>query len=803
MLSKKYLSKEIEEKWQKFWEDEGIYQFDPEGDGSIYSIDTPPPTVNGSIHIGHVYSYTQAEMIARFWRMKGRRVYYPFGFDDNGLPTERLVEREEGIKAKELKREEFNQLCLATTQKYEAEFKELWQSLGFSVDWDQEYSTMADRSRGISQLSFLQLLKQGRAYRSQNPVIWCPECQTSIAQAEIESRESNTELNYITFKTTQGGEIEIATTRPELLSACSAIFIHPEDDRYSNLVGQRAIIPLIGDEISILEDEDVEIDKGSGAVMCCTFGDQQDIIWWKKHNLPLKEVIDQDGHLKRGIDSYGGLYSKKARKAILKDLDKAGLLKKQEMIVHQIAGHERCGQPIEYLSSSQWFIKITDKKDKLLEMGEEINWRPEYMKHRYREWVENLEWDWCISRQRYFGVPFPIWYCSQCGEIITAREEELPINPQEDEPTSSCQCGSDEFIPEEDVMDTWATSSTTPLINARWQGDEKTEYPIIPMSLRPQAHDIIRTWTFYTIAKSLFHLGQIPWKNIMISGFVMADKGEKISKSKKNSKETPQELIANYSADAIRLWTASARLGTDILFSKEELKNNQRTPIKLWNAARFVLSHLKDFDGSTEINYEIMDQWILEKLAQTHKRITEAMEDYSISQARDILENFFWRDFCDNYLEIVKERLYKPAKRGEHGRCSAQQTLYLVLINILKCYAIFIPHITEEIYQSYFRDKEDILSIHLFDWARYSEFDFGSQILDRGEEFIEIASQVRRYKSEAGLSLGTELKSLDIQCNLETEIFLKKAGLDLQAITRAEELNLDGGYDELSITIEQ
>lgn len=801
MLAKQYHSLAIEKKWQEFWEAEGIYRFDPHGEGPIYSIDTPPPTVSGSIHIGHVYSYTHAEIIARFRRMNGYRVFYPFGFDDNGLPTERLVEREQGHRAGDLEREDFNRLCLETTARYEARFKDLWQSLGFSVDWTLEYSTIGAEARRISQLSFLDLYRKGRAYQSQSPVLWCTECQTAIAQAEIETKEIETQFHSIIFQTTAGEAFRIATTRPELIPACAAILVHPADRKHRHLIGNMAVLPLLGSEVPILADDEVDPARGTGVVMCCTFGDQQDIIWWKKHRLPLKEMIDQNGIIKAGFEPYSGMRMPEARRAILADLREAGKLSHQESITHQVAHHERCGEPIEYLTSRQWFIRIMDEKERLIRAADEINWHPAFMKHRYLEWVQNLEWDWSISRQRYFGVPFPIWYCAECGEIITPEADELPLNPLTSKPSRPCSCGSTRFVPERDVMDTWATSSCTPFINAGWNGDETARYPILPMSLRPQAHEIIRTWAFYTIVKSLYHFERIPWQDIMISGYVMASPGEKISKSKGNAKTIPEELISAYSADVIRLWTSQARLGTDIYFTEEEVRNNQRLPIKLWNAARFTLGHLSDFPGVTALAYEPMDQWILAQSAAAQREMTRALEAFEVSQARMILERFFWNDFCDNYLEIVKERLYKPELRGEGARRSAQQALYITLLNLLKLFAIYMPHLTEEIYQCYYRNYEGWNSLHRMDWNRYAAWDCPAEICSGGAAFIAIAAQVRKYKSEQNLSLGSGLAHLNISISPDILAFLKQAAEDLKAVTRAEELSFTPSKDGLAIEV--
>ncbi|MEC9489164.1 MAG: valine--tRNA ligase, partial [Halanaerobium sp.] len=671
-----------------------------------------------------------------------------------------------------------------------------------------EYSTIGKESQRISQLSFLDLYEKGKVYRQQDPVIWCPECQTSIAQAEVEAEEEGTIFNYINFPAGEDGELTIATTRPELLGACVAIFVHPEDGRYHEFIGKEATVPLFNHQVPIMADEAVDPEKGSGAVMCCTFGDQQDLAWWKKYGLPLREIILEDGRLKEELTPYGGMTAVEARKAIILDLKETGYIERQEELRHQVACHERCGKPVEFLTSRQWFVRVMEEKEKLLELGEEINWYPEFMHHRYREWVENLEWDWCISRQRYFGVPFPLWYCADCGEVIIADPEQLPVNPLKDRPVRACRCGSREFIPEKDVMDTWATSSVSPLINARWQGDRDFRYPLMPMNLRPQSHDIIRTWAFYTILKTYYHLGDIPWEDILVSGFVMAGKGEKISKSKGNAAQTPADLIEEYSADVVRLWTSTAGPGKDIYFSEQELQNNRRIPVKLWNAARFVLGHLSDFPGIGELEYQPMDRWILARLVGTKKRLTEALNGYQISQARAILEEFFWGDFCDYYLEIVKERLYQPEKRGEKARRSAQQALYITLLNILKYFAIFIPHITEEIFQAYFRDREGRKSVHLLDWDSISShkpaaFTGDEELNEMGERFLEIVSDVRRFKSDRGLSLGKEISLLSIRGETQILGFLEEAAGDLKAVCRARDVSFRESPEGLSVEIEE
>lgn len=525
MLAKKYKAKESEQKWQDFWQESGIYKFDPNSKLLVYSIDTPPPTVNGKIHIGHIFSYSQAEVIARYKRMKGYHVFYPFGFDDNGLPTERLVEKTHGIKAHETTREHFTKLCLDETKELEKQFKKLFMSAGFSCDWDQEYSTISPKAQKVSQMSFIDLYKKKKVYFSEAPALWCTECQTAIAQAELETKEVPSIFNYLKFFVEESDDyVEIATTRPELLAACQCIFINPKDDKHKHLIGKMIKVPLFGFKVPVLEDEKVELGKGTGVVMCCTFGDLTDLEWFKKYKLTFKEAIFQDGTMSDICGKYAGLSVNGARDAIIADLTKQGHMIKQEKIAHNVAVHERCGTPMEITIKKQWFIDILSNKQEYLDAGDEIKWYPSHMKARYRNWVENLEWDWCISRQRFFGVPFPVWYCKFCGETIIADEDDLPVNPLTNSPNKKCSCGCNEFIPEKDIMDTWATSSVTPLINFNWHDKKKFNNDMLPMSVRPNAHDIIRTWDFYTIVKSLYHTGKIPWNDVMISGHVMASR---------------------------------------------------------------------------------------------------------------------------------------------------------------------------------------------------------------------------------------------------------------------------------------
>ncbi len=795
MLDKKYDSLVKEEKWLNYWKKNKIYEFKPDY-REVYSIDTPPPTVNGKIHIGHIFSYSQAEMIARYKRLRGYNVFYPFGFDDNGLPSERLVEKEQKKKAHEIGRESFSKLCYETTNKYEEEFQDLFSKLGVSTDWSMCYKTVSSSTIKISQNSFLDLIEKGHCYHKESPALWCNECLTSIAQAELETKTIKTTFNYVNFKTVEDNEIfTIATTRPELLPAIVCVFVNPDDDKNNHLIGKTAHIPVIDVNVPIIGDEKVAIDKGTGIVMCCTFGDQTDIEWWKKYNLPLKYIFTDDGRIMDSVPNYGGLKIKEARKQIVDDLQVGGYIVKIEELEHEVQTHERCGSEVEYTVMKQWFIDIMSHKEDFLRIGNEINWYPTHMHNRYEEWVNNVAWDWCISRQRYFGVPFPVWYCKECGEPIFASKEQLPVNPLTDTPSiEKChKCGCKEFIPESDVMDTWATSSVTPLINMKYGEKDNYESILKPMSLRSNASEIIRTWDFYTIVKSYYHFGIKPWDNVMISGFVMANKGEKISKSKGNSKVEPLDLIKQFSADVVRYWAASGRLGTDITFSEETLLRGKKLVNKIWNVSKFVQMHLEDYQDKVFDDFEYIDKWILGNFIDMEKEYLKYLDNYEIGLALNILEKFFW-NFCDNYIEIVKHRLYRPEEFGEKARYSGQKTIYILLYKLLQDFSIFFPFITEEIYQDIYHDMK---SIHITE-IKSLNYSFDEEIVN-GNLMCEIISMVRGKKSSSNLSLKTIVKKLEIDCSPNLKKAIEEANKDFKATLFINELVINSIKDGYKI----
>ncbi len=777
-MEKHYNFSQTEKNMQKFWEDERIYRFDREAKGEIYSIDTPPPTVSGSLHIGHLFSYTQAEIIARYRRMQGYNVLYPFGFDDNGLPTERLVEREHGIKARDVPRSELFSRCETVTSRYEDKFRDFFSSLGFSADWELGYRTISPEVVRISQELFLELCLTGRAYTKESPVLWCTECGTSIAQAELDTCDTETDFIYLPFMS-EGTVLPVATTRPELLFGCVCLFVHPEDERYTAYIGKNAHVPLYDLNIPILADEKVSMGKGTGAVMCATFGDSTDAEWFLSHSLPYRRVISPDGRLAEDVPHIGGMMIRAARKEIIRLLGERGLILKSERLTHTVSVHERCGSETEIIPSRQWYIDVLTERKRFLEAGERINWYPTHMKARYTAWVGNLKWDWCISRQRRFGVPFPVWYCADCGRPAFASKEMLPVDPSESPYDGVCPCGSSLFVPESAVMDTWATSSITPQIN------ERTGQKLTPMSMRTHAHEIIRTWTFYTIVRSLYHTGDIPWRDLMICGFVLAKKGEKLSKSKGGGLD-PEALIATHSADALRYWTAGARLGSDTFFSPDELSEAKRFMTKLWNAARFAFSHLADFKPESGTQLLPVDRWIVERVNETSATAAGLLDEYEIGSARHGIDELFWRDLCDYYLEIVKERLYRPDLHGEKERRSAQSALYYAFLNILRFYSIYVPHITEYLYQEYFRKHEETLSIHRTLWVKPGETDSG--ILQFGEQLKETIAGVRRYKSERGLSMRAELEVLEISADKGMMEWFRLSERDIMACANAREV---------------
>lgn len=813
-MEKTYNHQTSEAAAQQKWEEHKTYAME-NNPGPLYSIDTPPPTVSGTLHIGHIFSYTQTDIIARYKRMTGHSVFYPFGFDDNGLPTERYVEKKRDVRGHEMSRSDFIALCIQESHEAAETFKKLWQKMGLSADWSETYSTISDDARKISQASFIELFNKDYIYRKQEPALYCTTCRTSVAQAELDDQELPSTFNDIMFKDSDGNDLIIATTRPELLPACVAVLYNPEDIRYKHLYGKKAIVPLFGQSVPLLPDDLVGIDKGSGLVMVCTFGDKTDIIWYKKHNLPYRHIIGLDGKCTENAGFLQGLKVADARTAVLEKLRENNLLIRQQPISHSVNIHERCKKEIEFTILPQWFIAILPYKEKFLEMANQINWYPTFMKSRYNDWVENLAWDWAISRQRFYGIPFPAWHCQDCGKILLAHPNQLPVDPQETPHQGPCtECGGTNIKPDTDVMDTWNTSSLTPYIcygvfqKINKTADTNTNF--LPLSMRPQAHDIIRTWAFDTIVKAWMHGNTIPWKDIVISGHVLSDKNKKFSKKDGNAMD-PALLLQRYPADAIRYWTASGRLGQDTMFSEEQFAIGQKLITKMWNAFRFAEPHLpespfvlstsKDTNGN---NLGAVNQWLLHTMSACFEKYQNYLEQHEFGLALSTIEQFFWNDFCDNYIELIKNQLFNPDQYTADEVAATRWTLYHAGLRILQLYAPYLPHITETLYQELYHKHEAISSIHQ---TRYQNiqipyvFEDAANIMN---SVIALTSQVRRLKTERQLSLKTALATMNV--------FVKTSNLSdalaqhdqlIRGITQAAAVHYQEYTDQASHLVEK
>jgi valyl-tRNA synthetase len=797
-LPKQYLPSDYEPKLAQSWLSLGTSNFHLESAKPVFSIDTPPPTVSGHLHLGHVYSYSHTDFIARFYRMRGCNVFYPMGFDDNGLPTERLVEKRLGKTAAEVGRQRFIESCLQVGLDAEIEYRELWERLGLSIDWRYSYRTIGTLARKTSQKSFIDLYQKGFAYLKDAPTNWCPECHTALAQADLNDLTRETEFITLDFYIDEGRNLPISTTRPELIPACVAIFVHPDDSRYRDLVGSQAKVPLFGRKVPILTDTGADPKKGTGAVMCCTFGDATDVSWWNVHRLPFIPLIGRDGRLGPAGGILADLTVKEARVKIIQTLREEKLITNTQVILQSVRVHERCDTPVETIVTRQWFIRLLDQREIMIKAGESIHWYPELMQERYRDWVEGLNWDWCISRQRTYGIPFPVWYCQSCGEVILAEESQLPVNPLDSTPLHSCpKCGSEEFSPEEDILDTWATSSMSPQIVGQWLDNPNLYQKVFPFSLRPQAHEIIRTWAFYTIVKSIDHFNVLPWKDVAISGWGLAGEGfGKISKSRAGGPMPPLEMIQKYSADAVRYWAASTGLGKDAVINEEKIQAGARLVIKLWNVARFAERFLvevgENFDPTL---FSPADRWILSRLHRLIQRTTTLLLQYDYAAAKNEIEIFFWTELADNYLEMCKQRLYATDDTTAIG---ARTCISILLLATIKLFAPFLPFITEAIYHALFAEKEGCPSIHQSNWPEVNSVYLDEKVESFGEVLLGIATAVRRYKSERNLSLGTELTAVQLALGKtaqdnQSDLFsyLQASQKDLCSITRATEIVLE------------
>ncbi len=800
-LSKNYDFKEAEKRLRQCWEKEQVYRFDPDSDKPVYSIDTPPPTVSGNMHLGHAFSYSQQDFIVRYKRMRGFNIFYPFGTDDNGLATERLIESLKNVISKKMSREDFIKLCLETLKEITPAFIEDWKRIAMSCDFSIYYSTIDEHCRRISQRSFIELYNMGRVYRTLAPIIWCPKCQTAIAQVELKDSEFESTLNYIKLDIEgENDSITIATTRPELMPACVGVSFHPKDNRFKKYTGKYVILPIYKRKVPIIADEYTDMKYATGLVYYCTYGGVECIEWMLRHpEIKPVDIMNYDGTLNENAGILKGLKSEHARKLILKELEKSGNLIKSERITHIVNTHERCGTQIEYIRTKQWYVKYLDLKKAFLKAGRQIKWHPKHMRTRYDNWVKGLKWDWCISRQRYFGVPFPIWYCKECNNTIIANVEDLPIDPLKNSPKERCKCGSKDFIAEKDVFDTWATSSLTPQIATELFKDKPVYKKLFPMNLRPQAHDIITFWLFHTLVKSQLHYKTNPWHDVAISGHALDPHGKKMSKSLGNI-IAPQEILDKFGADSLRFWAAGSKLGDDLPYQEKDIVTGHRFTTKLWNASKFVLMHLEDYSSeNADIRLQLIDKWILSKLNRLIGVCTKAFDKYEYYKVKSKVEYFFWHIFCDNYLEIVKDRLYNKEKYPKDAYESASYTLYYSLLTIIKLIAPIMPYITEEIYSLYFSSIEEKKSIHLSNWPRINNKLIDEKVEEAGDVAVDIISVVRKFKTEKKLSIVAPIKNIVISTD-KYDGYVKDLEKDIKTITKSEKIDIKTGEILSAIT---
>lgn len=845
-----------EAKWGQYWAENGTYHYNPEiSREETFVIDTPPPTVSGSLHIGHIFSYSQTDFLARYRRMTGKNVFYPMGWDDNGLPTERRVQNYFHVRCeptepyeadlemtqanaktrkgrpKLVSRKNFIELCNQLTQEDEKSFKALWQRLGLSIDWRQEYATVGEHARRVAQLSFLDLHGKNKVYASSLPIMWDVDFQTSVAQAEVEDRDDRGQLLKVKFMVQDSDEtFTIATTRPELLPACVGVTCNGDDPRYKHLIGKMAVTPLFGVPVPIFASPEADPEKGTGIVMVCTFGDQTDVEWWRREKLKLRQVLGLTGRLKTinyGEEGWESLHPeaantmyaevvgknvKQAKKRMTEMLQTESpewqgyiaSTEEPEITDRKVKFYEKGDRPLELIPTRQWFIRLMDHKEDLLKKSAEINWHPGFMQNRMDIWTEGLMYDWNVSRQRYFGVPLPVWYRLDAegnpdlDNPILPGEDQLPVDPMSDTPAGFTEDQRNQpngFRGETDVFDTWFTSSLSPQINSHWITDPERHSRLFPADIRPQAHEIIRTWAFYTIAKAMLHEDKIPWENVVVSGWVLAADGSKTSKSKNNATNTPADFMDSYTADGVRYWSAKAKLGVDTIFDESVMKNGRRLVTKLYNAGKFVYSQ---HGFKTAVTHEI-DKGFLQEVKKLVATATKEFEDFDHAQSLAETETFFWNNLTDTYLELVKKRAFDAVEETKDESGSAIAALRIGMEAILRLFAPFLPYITEELWSWSAAEESGHATIHRAPWPTEAEFD-QYETPEDPESFntvVAALAAVHKYKSEGGVSVGTPMSDLGIEAAPDMIARLERCLSDLQNAARAESVTLTTTNDEI------
>ncbi|MDE3723880.1 valine--tRNA ligase [Nocardiopsis sp. N85] len=831
----------IEAKWVDVWDESGVYHFDRTAEREdVYSIDTPPPTVSGSLHIGHVFSYTHTDTVARFQRMNGKAVFYPMGWDDNGLPTERRVQNYYGVRCDPsvaydpdfappakpdpkrqvpVSRRNFIELCDRLTAEDEKVFESIWRRLGLSVDWRHTYATIDDDSRAAAQRAFLRNLSRGEAYMAEAPTLWDVTFRTAVAQAELEDRERPSAYHKVAFHRPDGTPVHIETTRPELLAACVALVAHPDDERYQDLFGTTVTTPVFGVEVPVEAHRLADPEKGSGIAMICTFGDTTDVTWWRELQLETRPIIGWDGRvladpptgLESGVareayDRLVGATVHTARERIVEMLRESGdLVGDPKPITHPVKFYEKGDKPLEIVTTRQWYIRNGGRDEelrrRLIERGRELTWHPEHMRARYENWVEGLNGDWLISRQRFFGVPFPVWYPLDADgnprydEPILPTEDRLPVDPSSEAPdgyTEDRRGAANGFMGDPDVMDTWATSSLSPQIASGWERDPDLFARVFPMDFRPQGQDIIRTWLFSTVVRADSENDTLPWHTTGISGWILDPDRKKMSKSKGNV-VTPLALLEKYSSDAVRYWAASGRLGTDTAMDEGQMKVGRRLAIKILNASKFVMSVAGEHAAADPAHVtEPLDRAMLAALAEVVEDATKAFTDYDHTRALERTERFFW-DFCDDYLELVKTRAYDT--ESAEG-ASARAALLIALGALHKLFAPFVPFVAEEVW-SWWQEG----SVHARPWPVAAEYRTAAADGDPAvlAATAEVLRAVRKAKSEAKLSMRAEVENVRVTGKRVEAA--RAAAADIAAAGRAAGIDFQP-TDDAELTVE-
>jgi valyl-tRNA synthetase len=846
----------LEDKWSAAWAAQGTYRFDRSAPRErVYAIDTPPPTVSGYLHVGHLFSYTHTDTVARYRRMRGDEVFYPMGWDDNGLPTERRVQNHFGVRCDPtlpagdadrvpdrpgdqpvpVSRPTFVELCLRLTAEDEQAFETLWHRLGLSVDWGLTYATIGRQAQRVSQRAFLRMLADGHVYRQEAPTLWDVDFRTAVSQAELEERDEAGAYHRLTFARADGGDgVEIDTTRPELLAACVALVAHPDDARYAPLVGSEVLTPLFGVRVPVVAHPLADPEKGTGIAMVCTFGDTTDVVWWRELGLATRTLVGRDGRLEpvewgspgfesedparaaAHYDELAGRTVRQARNRIVEQLAASGdLVGEPRPITHPVKFYERGDRPLEIVSSRQWYVRTLPLRDKLLARGEELAWHPPYMAHRYRSWVEGLNSDWNISRQRFFGVPFPVWYpvgpdgSADQDRPLLPEEDRLPVDPSTDVPDGYTADQRDQpggFTADPDVMDTWATSSLTPQIAGGWGDDPDLFDRVFPMDLRPQAHEIIRTWLFTTVVRSELLFGCLPWRNAAISGWVLDPDRKKMSKSKGNV-VVPMPLITQHGADAVRYWAASGRPGTDTAVDEGQMKVGRRLAIKVLNASRFALGRLDGEAPPVTAVTAPLDRALLAQLSDLVAEATAAFDAYDYARALERTEGFFW-SFCDDYLELVKSRAYGSTDADDDGgpdgaadpaTASARAALALALSVLLRLLAPFLPFVTEEVWSWW-----QAGSVHRAPWPVVDELAPAAAGADRAvlDQVASVLADVRRAKTAAKRSMRAPVVRLAVSGPAERIAAVAAARDDLVEAGGVAELVLTEGTDAVDVELE-